>query len=469
MTTDFDIIILGSGPGGYVASIRAAQLGMKTAIIEKNNLGGVCLNLGCIPTKSLLNSAKILHYIKKHGKLFGIKSNQIEIDYHKIVTKSKDIVEKMRKGISFLMKKNGIHVIYGNAILKKGKKVEVFKDGKSMKEYSSPNIIISTGAIPKIENKFQYDGKKIVTYKEALSLTSLPKRMIIIGSGSIGLEFAYFYHSMGTDVIIIEICEKLFPSGDHEISDHLKFSFEKMGIKIYTYYSINKVFQEKDSISIEIESLRDKSSVTLTADIVLCSIGIVPNIQSIGLEEIGIQIEKGFIQVDENYRTNINGYYAIGDVIKTPSLAHVASHEAINCVENIKGLNCQKIDYNNIPKCVYSFPEISSVGYTEKESKERGFKIKVAKFPFSSLGRSIADENTEGFIKVIFDNKYDEWLGCHMIGNSVTDLISEVVVARKLEATSYEIMSSVHPHPSLSESILESVSSAYGKSIHNII
>ncbi|WP_185859132.1 dihydrolipoyl dehydrogenase [Blattabacterium cuenoti] len=460
----FDVIILGSGPAGYVASIRSAQLGMKTALIEKESLGGVCLNWGCIPTKSLLNSAKILQSIKKNGELFGIKKDQIKIDYSQIITKSRNVVEKMKKGISFLMKKNEIYVIHGNAILKKEKKIEIFQNEKNIGEYSASHIIISTGAIPKIENKFQYDGKKIITYKEALSLSSLPKKMIIIGSGSIGLEFAYFYHSMGTHVTIIEICTKLFPNGDDEISDHLKYSFEKMGIKSYTSSSINKITSNNGIVLVEIKS--SVENIVLEADIVLYAIGIIPNIKHIGLEEIGIQIDKGFIIVDENYRTNIDGYYAIGDVIQTPSLAHVASHEAVNCIENIKGLNCQKIDYNNVPKCVYSFPEIASVGYTEKESKEKGFQIKVAKFPFSALGRAISDENTNGFVKVIFDAKYDEWLGCHMIGNNVTDLISEVVVARKLEATSYEIMGSIHPHPSLSESILESVANAYGRAIH---
>ncbi|WP_185865850.1 dihydrolipoyl dehydrogenase [Blattabacterium cuenoti] len=462
----FDVIILGSGPGGYVASIRSSQLGMKTALIEKESLGGVCLNWGCIPTKSLLNSAKILQSIKKNGKLFGIKKDQIKIDYSQIVNKSRNVVEKMRKGISFLMKKNGIHVIHGNAILKKEKKIEIFQEEKNLGEYSASHIVISTGAFPKIEDKFQYDGKKVITYKEALSLSSLPKKMIIIGSGSIGLEFAYFYHSMGTDITIIEICTKLFPNGDDEISDYLKSSFERMGIKIYTSSSISSIRKKNSNNGIIVEMKSSVGNVVLETDIVLYAIGIIPNIRHIGLEEIGIQIEKGFILVDENYRTNIDGYYAIGDVIQTPSLAHVASHEAINCIENIKGLNCQKIDYNNVPKCVYSSPEIASVGYTEKESKEKGFQIKVAKFPFSALGRAISDENTNGFVKVIFDAKYDEWLGCHMIGNNVTDLISEVVVARKLEATSYEIIGTIHPHPSLSEAILESVSNAYGRSIH---
>lgn len=462
----FDVIILGSGPGGYVASIRAAQLGMKTAVVEKESVGGVCLNWGCIPTKSLLNSAKILQSIKKNGELFGIKNKDIEINYSQILSKSRKIVDQIKKGVSFLMKKNGIHVICGNAKLKKRKKVEIIKNEKSIAEYSASHIIVATGAIPKVDTKLQYDRKKIITYKEALSLSSLPKKIIIIGSGSIGLEFAYFYHSMGTKVTVVEICSKLFPNGDDDISNYLKYYFDKIGIEHYVSSSINKITYNNENDEVIVDIKTSLENVALKADAILYAIGVFPNIKYIGLEEIGIQTEKGFIVVDENYRTNINGYYAIGDVIQTPSLAHVASHEAINCIENIKGLNCQKIDYNNIPKCVYALPEIASVGYTEKESKEKGFKIKVGKFPFSALGRSISDENTDGFVKVIFDEKYDEWLGCHMIGNHVTDLISEVVVARKLEATSYEILGSIHPHPSFSESIIESIANAYGKSIH---
>ncbi|WP_341653471.1 dihydrolipoyl dehydrogenase [Blattabacterium cuenoti] len=462
----FDVIILGSGPGGYVASIRAAQLGMKTAIVEKESMGGVCLNWGCIPTKSLLNSAKFLESIKKNGELFGINNENIEIDYSKILSKNRKIVDQIKKGILFLMKKNGIHVVYGNAKLKKKKKIEIVQKEKSIGEYSASHIIIATGSIPKIDTKFKYDRKKIITYREALSLSSLPKRIIIVGSGSIGLEFAYFYHSMGTKVTIIEICSKLFPNGDDDISDYLRSSFYKMGIENYVSSNINKITYNRENYEVIVDVKTSLKNIVLKADTILYAIGVVPNIQCIELKEVGIQTEKGFIVVDENYRTNIDGYYAIGDVILTPSLAHVASHEAINCIENIKAFSCQKIDYNNIPKCVYSLPEIASVGYTEKESKEKGFQIKVGKFPFSALGRAISDENTDGFVKVIFDDKYDEWLGCHMIGNHVTDLISEVVVARKLEATSYEILGSVHPHPSLSESIIESIANAYGKAIH---
>ncbi|AWU43655.1 dihydrolipoyl dehydrogenase [Blattabacterium sp. (Cryptocercus kyebangensis)] len=458
---NFDVIVLGSGPGGYVASIRAAQLGMKTAIVERESLGGICLNWGCIPTKSILNSAKTLQEIKKNKKLFGI--HQIKVDFSQIIFKSRNVVDKMRKRISFLMKKNGIHVINGEAKLKKGKKIEIFRNKKKMEECYASHIIIATGGKPKIEEKFQQNEKKIIGYREALSLSRLPRKMIIIGSGSIGLEFSYFYHSMGTEVILIELCPKLFPSGDEEISDQLKSTFDKVGIKSYVSSFIKRIDYTEKGIVVNIKT--PKKDITIEAEIALSAIGTIPNI-NIGLEEIGIQTKGGFIVVDEKYRTNIEGYYAVGDVIEGPSLAHVASHEAISCIENIKGLNPQRIDYDNIPKCIYCSPEIASVGYTEKQAKEKGYQIKVGKFPFHAIGKAICDENTEGFVKVIFDEKYDEWLGCHMIGNNVSDLISEVVVARKLESTNYEIMGSVHPHPSLSESILESIFHAYGKSIH---
>ncbi|WP_185864312.1 dihydrolipoyl dehydrogenase [Blattabacterium cuenoti] len=463
----FDVIILGSGPGGYVASIRAAQLGMKVAIIEKESVGGICLNWGCIPTKSILNSAKTLHLIKKNKDLFGIKNENIKINLPNIISKSRNSVDKIKKGILFLLKKNGIHFIHGNGVLKNKKKVCVFnKENKKISELSASHIIIATGSKPKkIEIENEISGK-IISYKEALSILSLPKKITIIGSGSIGLEFAYFYHSMGSKVTIIEICEKIFPNGDDEISDYMKLSMKKIGINIYTSSFITNV-HHSSSNSIMIEIKTPTKNITIDSDIIFSAIGIIPNIESIGIEEVGIQTENGFIEVDDNYCTNIDGYYAIGDVIKTPSLAHVASYEAINCVENIKGLNNhQKIDYNNIPICVYSSPEIASVGYTEKELKKKGFQFKVGKFPFSSLGKSISDGNTMGFVKVIFDDKYDEWLGCHMIGDNVTDIISEVVVARKLECTSYEILNSIHPHPSLSESIVEAIANVYGKAIH---
>ncbi|WP_185850837.1 dihydrolipoyl dehydrogenase [Blattabacterium cuenoti] len=460
----FDVIVLGSGPGGYVASIRAAQLGMKVAMIEKESLGGVCLNWGCIPTKSLLRSAQILQNIKENKDLFGLH-DPINLDYSKILSKSRDVVKKMRNGISFLMKKNQIHIVYGIARLKKGKIVEIYQNGNKIKEYISTYIIIATGSIPR-KKKFQELNKKIIGYKEALNLSFLPKKIIIVGSGSVGLEFSYFYHSMGVKVILIEKNSRIFPSGDQEISDSIKTYFNQMGIECYVSSFIKKIIKNNQGvITADVQTpnflLKEK------ADIIFYATGVIPNTKFLGLKNIGIHTnEKGFIIVDEKYKTNIDGYYAIGDVIEGPSLAHVASREAITCVENIKGLNTQKIDYNNIPKCVYCYPEIASVGYTEKEAIEKGYQIRVGKFPFSAIGKSVCNEKTEGFVKVIFDDKYDEWLGCHMIGYNVTDLISEVVVARNLESTNYEIINCIHPHPSLSECIIESISNAYGRAIH---
>ncbi|WP_185873694.1 dihydrolipoyl dehydrogenase [Blattabacterium cuenoti] len=461
----FDVIIIGSGPGGYVAAIRSAQLGMKTALIEKESLGGVCLNWGCIPTKYLLNQAKILHKIKKNQFFFSL-NNKIQIDFPKIISNSRNIVKKMNEGVSFLMKKNGIHIIHGNAKLKNNKKIEVHQTTKKVQEYSASNIIIATGEKSKIDPNFKLDFNKIIDFKKALTLSVLPKKMIIVGSGSIGLEFASFYHSMGTDIIIIEKSSLLCPNVDEEISNQLKISLDKRGIKNYVSSFIKKInYTNKGSILTEIST--SKKNIVIETDIILSAIGMIPNIHFLDLEQIGIHTnKKGYIIVDKNYQTNINGYYAIGDVINTPSLAHVATQEAIICIEAIKGLKPQNIDYNNIPKCVYCFPEIASVGYTEKQAKEQGYTIKIGKFPFSALGKSICDEETEGFVKVIFDSKYDEWLGCHMIGNNVTDLISEVVISRKLEATNYELLGCIHPHPSLSESILEAIANAYGRAIH---
>ncbi len=462
----FDVIILGSGPGGYVASIRSAQLGMKTAIVEKNELGGISLNWGCIPTKSILNSAKLLQDIKKNIKLFGINNN-FDIYIDKIFIKSRNTVNTIKKRIYYLLKKNGVNVIYGEGKLKKGKKIEVLYKNK-IKIFSASNIIIATGATPKIDKEL-YDGKSIITYKEALSLSFIPKTMIIIGTDSIGLEFSYFYNCMGSKIILIEASSLVLPNEDEDISIYIKSYIEKTGVLVYTSSVIDKVFKKNKKVFVQfyIKNNPDKK-ITLESDILLYSIGVSPNIKNIGLKKIGINVNNGYIVVDKNYKTNINGFYAIGDVINTISLSHVAFHEGINCIENIKGLNCQNIDYNNIPKCIYSFPEIASVGITEKEAIKKGFKLKISKFPLSFLDRSICDDYTDGFIKLIFDEKYDEWLGCHMIGNKVSDLISEVVIARKLETTSEEILNSVHPYPSLSESILEAIFLYCGKSIHYI-
>ncbi|WP_185868369.1 dihydrolipoyl dehydrogenase [Blattabacterium cuenoti] len=462
----FDVVILGGGPGGYVASIRSSKLGMKTALIEKDSLGGMFINNGIIQKISLLKSAKILQIIKNHGCLFGVNNKKLQISFSSIMEKSRNASEKVRKRISFIMKKNNVSVIYGKAQLKKGKKIEIFKDEKGFEEYSASNIIIATGSILNKDEIPLYDGEKIITYKEALSLIKNPKNMIVVGSNEIGLELAYFYHCMGTKVTIIENCKKIFPNGDHDISDYLEASLKKMGIDVLTDYSIEKVQKEKEKVILYIKKRNHDKKLTLISDKILYSIGFIPNTENINLEELGIQTDNKFIVVNENYRTNIDGYYAIGNVINTPSLSHVASCEAMNCIEGIKGLNFQKIDYKNIPTCIYSHPEVSCVGYTEKESKKKGFQLQIAKFPFKSSIQSIVDEEIDGFVKVLFDKKYDEWLGCHIVGNNATNLISEVVIARKLETTSYELFNNTIPHPSLSELISESVSSAYGRSIY---
>ncbi|WP_185855371.1 dihydrolipoyl dehydrogenase [Blattabacterium cuenoti] len=461
----FDVIILGSGPGGYVASIRSSQLGMKTAIVEKSEIGGNYLNNGCISIKSILKSAKTFNMFKKYGEFFGINNNMLKINFSNIIEKSKKTTKDIKHNISYLMKKNNVHVFHGNARLKKGKKVEILKNGKKLEEYSAKNIIIATGRLPKKIKENYYDNEKIITYKEVINLSKVPKKIIIVGGGSIGIELAFFYNCMGTKVFLIEESKNIFSNGDNDISDYLKYSFEKMGISIFLFSLIKNIYKKNNKLTVDIiTSCNKNKKIRLEVDLILFSTIGIPDTDTLGLEKIGIQTEKKFIIVDDNYKTNVDGYYAIGDVINTPFFSHVAYHEAINCVENIKGLNPQKIDYNNVPICVYSSPEIATVGYTEKESKERGYKIKIFKFPFKSMG--CINKGNNGFIKVIFDEKYDEWLGCHMIGDNVIDLISEVVIARKLETTSYEILNTIHPYPSLSSSIFESISSAYGKAIH---
>lgn len=455
---NFDLIVIGSGPGGYVASIRAAQLGLKTAIIEKDSLGGICLNWGCIPTKSLLKSAKIFNYLKNSSD-YGFNIDNIEIDFPKIINQSRKIVNKMNDGINFLMKKNKIEVIYGVATMKYNNIINIELNDKII-EYTASNIIIATGTNPR-----KYNDNKIINYKEALNLSKLPNSIIIIGSGAIGVEFASFYNEMGVNVTIIEKEKNILPSEDYEISNELKKIFIKKGINIFTSSLIEKIecYNEQAKVFININN---KEKKILESDIVFYAIGNIPNISNIGLENIGIKTKQGFIEVDKFYQTNIPSYYAIGDIIYGPSLAHVASAEGILCVEKIKGLNPIPLNYNNIPICIYSIPEIASVGYTEKEAIDKGYKIKIGKFFFNTLSKSVINRDLDGFVKVIFDEKYGEWLGCHMIGNNVSDIISEVVVARKLETTGYEIIKSIHPHPSLSEIIMEAVADAYGECIH---
>jgi len=459
---NYDIIVIGSGPGGYVTAIRASQLGFKTAIIEKENLGGICLNWGCIPTKALLKSAQVFKYIN-HAEDFGLNKVEASFDFPNVVQRSRGVAEKMSKGVEFLMKKNKIDVIFGTAKVKPGKKVAVEKDG-AVTEYTAEHIVLATGARSRELPNLPQDGKKVIGYRQALTLPKQPKSMIVVGSGAIGVEFAYFYATMGTEVTVVEFMPNIVPVEDEDVSKHLEKSFKKAKIKVMTNASVESVDTSGDGVKAQVKT--EKGVVELQADILLSAVGITANIENIGLEEVGIKTEKGRVVVDEWYRTSVPGYYAIGDILPTQALAHVASAEGITCVEKIKGLDVERIDYGNIPGCTYCTPEIASVGLTENQAKEKGYEIKVGKFPFSASGKATANGDTDGFVKVIFDAKYGEWLGCHMIGTGVTEMIAEAVAARKLETTGHEILKTVHPHPTLSEAVMEAVAAAYGEVIH---
>ena len=459
---NYDIIVIGSGPGGYVTAIRASQLGFKTAIIEKENLGGICLNWGCIPTKALLKSAQVFKYIN-HAEDFGLNKVEASFDFPNVVQRSRGVAEKMSKGVEFLMKKNKIDVIFGTAKVKPSKKVAVEKDG-AVTEYAAEHIVLATGARSRELPNLPQDGKKVIGYRQALALPKQPKSMIVVGSGAIGVEFAYFYATMGTEVTVVEFMPNIVPVEDEDVSKHLEKSFKKAKIKVMTNASVESVDTSGEGVKAQVKT--EKGVVELQADILLSAVGITANIENIGLEEVGIKTEKGRVVVDEWYRTSVPGYYAIGDILPTQALAHVASAEGITCVEKIKGLDVERIDYGNIPGCTYCTPEIASVGLTEKQAKEKGYEIKVGKFPFSASGKATANGDTDGFVKVIFDAKYGEWLGCHMIGTGVTEMIAEAVAARKLETTGHEILKTVHPHPTLSESVMEAVAAAYGEVIH---
>ena len=459
---NYDIIVLGSGPGGYVTAIRASQLGFKTAIIEKESLGGVCLNWGCIPTKALLKSAQVFDYIN-HAEDFGIKVDGVQSDFPAVIKRSRDVADGMSNGIAYLMKKNKIAVINGFGKLKKENVVSVTSDAKTT-DYSAKHIIIATGARSRVLPNIPQDGKKILGYRDALVLKKAPKKMVVIGSGAIGVEFAYFYNAMGVDVTIVEYLPNIVPLEDKDISKQLQRTFKKSGINILTKSSVEKVDTKGDGCKVSIKT--SKGSEIIECDVVLSAVGITANIEGIGLEDVGIKTENGKILVDDFYNTNVNGYYAIGDVLSTQALAHVASAEGIICVEKIAGHNPEKIDYKNIPGCTYCNPEIASVGYTEEQAKEAGYEVKTGKFPFTASGKASAAGHKDGFVKVIFDAKYGEWLGCHMIGYNVTEMIAEAVVARKLETTGQEILKSVHPHPTMSEAVMEAVADAYDEVIH---
>ncbi|PHR12040.1 MAG: dihydrolipoyl dehydrogenase [Aequorivita sp.] len=454
----YDVIVLGSGPGGYVTAIRASQLGLKTAIVEKESLGGVCLNWGCIPTKALLKSAQVFEYLK-HAESYGLTVKEFDKDFGKVIERSRGVAEGMSKGVQFLMKKNKIEVINGFGKIKPGKKVDV--DGK---EYSADHIIIATGARSRELANLKQDGKKVIGYREAMTLKKQPKSMIVVGSGAIGVEFAHFYNSMGTEVTIVEFLPNLVPLEDEDVSKQFERSFKKAGIKVMTNSSVEKLDTSGKMVKATVKT--SKGEETLEAEIVLSAVGIASNLENIGLEDVGIVTDKGKIMVNDWYQTNIPGYYAIGDVVPGPALAHVASAEGITCVEKIAGLHVEPIDYGNIPGCTYASPEIASVGMTEKQAKEAGYELKVGKFPFSASGKASASGEKDGFVKVIFDAKYGEWLGCHMIGAGVTDMIAEAVLGRKLETTGHEVLKAIHPHPTMSEAVMEAVADAYGEVIH---
>ena len=463
---NFDIIIIGSGPGGYVAAIRAAQLGKSVAIIEKESLGGICLNWGCIPTKALLKSAQVFNYIA-HASDYGISVMDAKADFGGMIKRSRNVADGMSKGVTFLMKKNKINVILGTASLARGKKVVVTDAEGKKKEYTADHIIIATGGRAKQLPNLPIDGKKIIGYREAMNLSSQPKRMVVVGAGAIGIEFAYFYRSLGTEVTVVEFLEQgALPREDAEVSKELGKVLTKSGIKILANTSVEKVDTSGDVLKVHTKSRKDGAEQIIECDVVLSAAGVTPNIENIGLEVLGIETVKGFIKTDDYYNTNVPGIYAIGDVIPTPALAHVASAEGITCVEKIAGHHPEKIDYNNIPSCTYCMPEVASVGYTEADAKAKGYEIKIGKFPFSASGKASAAGAKDGFVKVIYDAKYGELLGAHMIGYNVTELIAEIVVARKLETTGYEILKSIHPHPTMSEAVMEATAAAYGEVIH---
>lgn len=460
---NYDVIVIGSGPGGYVTAIRASQLGLKTAIIERENLGGICLNWGCIPTKALLKSAQVFEYLN-HSKEYGISADNIKADFGAVIKRSRDVADGMSKGIQFLMKKNKIDVIMGTATVKAGKKVEVKAADGKVSTVEAKHIIIATGARSRVLPNLPQDGKKIIGYREAMTLPKLPKTMVVVGSGAIGVEFAYFYATMGTKVTIVEFMPNIVPVEDEEVSKQLEKSLKKTGIEIMTEASVESVDTKGDISKVNIKT--KTGNVVLEAEIVLSAVGIEANITGLGLESVGIATDKGKIVVDKYYATNVPGYYAIGDCVPGQALAHVASAEGITCVEKIAGVHTEPIDYNNIPGCTYCQPEVASVGMTEKQAKEKGYTLKVGKFPFSASGKASASGAKDGFIKLIFDAKYGELLGAHMIGANVTEMIAEIVAIRKLETTGHELIKTIHPHPTMSEAIMEAAAAAYGEVIH---
>jgi dihydrolipoamide dehydrogenase len=461
---NYDLIVIGSGPGGYVAAIRASQLGLKTAVIERESLGGICLNWGCIPTKALLKSAQVFEYLN-HAEEYGIKVTDAKADFSAIIKRSRGVAEGMSKGIQFLFKKNKIDAIMGTGKLKPGKKVEVTDAAGGKTEYTAKHIILATGGRSRELPNIKQDGKKIIGYREAMSLPAQPASMVVMGSGAIGLEFAYFYSTLGVKVTVVEYLDRILPREDADVSKELERIMKKKGLTFKVGTSVESVDTKGNGCVVNLKA-KDGTTEQLNCDIVLSAVGIATNIEGLGLEECGIKTDKGLVTVDDFYKTSVEGVYAIGDIVKGPALAHVASAEGITCVEKIAGKNPEPINYDNIPSCTYTWPEVASVGLTEEEAKAKGYEIKVGKFPFSASGKASAAGVKDGFVKVIFDAKYGEWLGTHMVGANVTEMIAEVVVARKLETTGHEIIKSIHPHPTMSEAIMEAAAAAFGEVIH---
>jgi len=460
---NYDLIVIGSGPGGYVAAIRASQLGLKTAIIEKESLGGICLNWGCIPTKALLKSAQVFEYLN-HAADYGITVNGGEVNFEAIVKRSRGVADGMSKGVQFLMKKNKIDVINGFGKIKSKGVVEVKGSNGAIQEVTGKNIIIATGGRSRELPNIKQDGHKVIGYRQAMILPKQPKSMIVVGSGAIGIEFAYFYNSIGTSVTVVEYLDNIVPLEDEEVSKQLGRLLKKAGINILTGSNVESVDTSGAGCKVTVKTAT--GTEVLEADVVLSAVGISTNLEGIGLEEVGVKTDKGKVLVDDYYKTNVEGIFAIGDIVKGQALAHVASAEGIICVEKIAGHHPEPLNYNNIPGCTYCAPEIASVGYTEKAAREAGYELKIGKFPFSASGKASAAGAKDGFIKLIFDAKYGEILGAHMLGHNVTELIAEIVTARKLEATGHELIKSVHPHPTMSEAVMEAAAEAYGECIH---
>lgn len=460
---NFDVIVIGSGPGGYVAAIRASQLGMKVGVVERENLGGICLNWGCIPTKALLKSAQVYEYAS-HAADYGVVTADVKPDFEKMVARSRGVADGMSKGIQFLFKKNKIEVLTGFGKLKDNHTVTVTAADGTAADYTAKHIILATGARSRELPNLKQDGVKIIGYRQALTLPKQPKSMVVVGSGAIGSEFAYFYNAIGTQVTLVEFLPNIVPIEDEEVSKTLERSFKKVGVKVMTNSSVESVDTSGELCKVKIRT--KKGVEEIEAEIVLSAVGIAPNVEGIGLEELGIEMEKGKVKVDQFYRTNVEGVYAIGDIIPGPALAHVASAEGITCVEKIAGLDVHPVNYKNIPGCTYTTPEVSSVGMSEKAAIEAGYEIKVGKFPFTASGKASAAGQKDGFVKLIFDAKYGELLGAHMIGGNVTEMIAELVVARNLETTGHELIKSIHPHPTMSEAIMEAAAAAYGEVIH---